>query len=265
MGVLPTATTSAEPLWIPFRIAAGARVDADPRETHFEELRRLTTDGAAGAPVWDEQGSLLRFVSPGACHAVVTIDLANGRVSRVEHAEPLASLIGTDAHVPTGCAPPSSLAPEAIAPVAPVSLGGVTNPEAWPTFTRDHRALAWQAPRAGSSDAALDIFIGAANGTRPRSLTRDGMTNINPTFCKDGRHLVFASDRDATAKGAALALHVIEPDGPLTSTGAPAIERISFGAGSERAPRFSPDGRWLAFLSSRGGRGLDLYVARWRD
>jgi len=268
MGSLPTAVTSAEPLWIPFRVHAGQRVARDPRETRFEELRRLTTDGKAGPPVWDDSGATLRYVSPADCHAVVAVDLATGGVSQVRHETRLASLVGSDSHIPTGCketradANPS---PRAIEPPSPVSLSGITNPDAWPTYAPDHAALAWQAPRQGSSNAAFDVFVAAPNGARPRAVTRDGLTNINPTFTHDGRQLVFASDRDATASGAALALYVVAPDGPGHANGGPLVLRVSWGTGDERAPRFSSDGRWLAFLSSRGGSGLDLYVARWRD
>ena len=45
LGVLPTAVTTAEPLWIPERILAGAPHEADARESRLAELRRLTSPG----------------------------------------------------------------------------------------------------------------------------------------------------------------------------------------------------------------------------
>ena len=46
MGLLPSATTTAEPSWVPFGIRAGRSVESDARETRLVELRQLTFDGA---------------------------------------------------------------------------------------------------------------------------------------------------------------------------------------------------------------------------
>ena len=82
--------------------------------------------------------------------------------------------------------------------------------------------------------------------------------------------MIFASDMDAAPPSGGRApnfdLYVIDPDGPATATGGPAVERVTFAEGFDSSPRFSPDGRYLAFTSSlRGGEpgATNVFVARW--
>jgi Tol biopolymer transport system component len=96
-------------------------------------------------------------------------------------------------------------------------------------------------------------------------VTFDGRGNGQPAFFPDSRQLIFASDRDSTAAAPRLALYRTDPEGPVVASGGTRIERITFAEGDDAAPVFSPDGRWLAFLSSRAGAGMDLYLARWRE
>ena len=267
LGALPTAVTTAEPLWIPFRVHAGRAVSLEPRESHFTELRRLTSDGHAGLPLWAPSGAELRYVNRADCRTIETIDLETGRTSRVTQATALESLVTADTLTATECdGAPSAHAttsPHALHGTAPVSLGGITNPHAMPTLSPDHALLSWQAHIEGGADGSTAIFLSAANGARPRQVSHDGLINAHPTFTKDGRRIVYSSDRDSVPNASTFALYLTEPEGPVTASGAARVERLTFG--DDRAPRFSPDGRWLAFLSSRGGNGTDLYVARWLD
>jgi Tol biopolymer transport system component len=273
MGALPTAVTSAEPLWVPFRVLAGKGVERDLREAHFGELRRITTGGMGGAPTWASDGRSLRFVAPNDCRVLVTVELDSGRVKRTEHAAPLESLVTEDGLLEAECERATTAETRAAAKVlpaaeptallapAPVAIGGITNPRSRPTFSHDHVWVAWQGRADGSAEGTSAIFLSTASAARARVVTRDGRVNVHPTFTRKGR-VLYASDRDAAPGGSSLALHLVDPDGPATASGGPRVERVSWGSG-ERAPRFSPDGDWLAFLSTRGGGGWDIYVARW--
>lgn len=125
-------------------------------------------------------------------------------------------------------------------------------------------------------------------------LTRDDYDDIEPDVSRDGRWIVFASDRGERGGRYSLFRMALESsgDGPAAAVpaspeaGAPSvayasldpsdpavtaqpagaglragqIQRLSDSpAGDDRQPVISPDGRWVAFRSTRGGTS-DLYV-----
>jgi Tol biopolymer transport system component len=86
LGQLPTAVTTAEPSWLPFRVAAGKPVQQDPREVHLTDLRQLTFDGKAGAATWSPDGRRLLYeaTQPGtSCSRIDQLDLDTGRIDRL--------------------------------------------------------------------------------------------------------------------------------------------------------------------------------------
>lgn len=326
MGILPTAVTTAEPLWIPFRVRAGKAVDADPRETHFAELRRLTTDGSAGAPVWDPGGAKLLHLPSATCRSIAIVDLAAGTADELPMKGPLNSLApaqglafsqcsGAAADI-TPCWPAAGLVGqtatmpldlfacelaraddgqlEALPGVYGLAATGdgkhvafaskrdgdveiylagsngagveritrFPGPDTAPRISADASSIVWQA-RHGKEEEQ-QVWIAGLHGARPRQLTRDGRNNAQPAFCPDSRQVIYASDRDSADKPPHLSLYRIDPDAPAGPGGAPRVERITYADGIDAAPAFSPDGHWLAFVSSRGG-AMDLYVARWKE
>jgi TolB protein len=323
MGALPSAVTSAEPLWIPFRVRAGKGVDADPRETHFAELRRLTFDGNAGQPVWGADGARILAADAASCRGIATIDLASGDVTRPAepYAAPINSFAGAgetqarckaaDSEV-SPCWPAAALVARTatllsdtfacdvyvgnkqvaagygltatadgsrIAFVQKSKAGlelfaaasdgsgaarvaEVADVNVAPRFSPDGTSLAW-AHRG--KEGELHVWLAGANGARPRQVTQGGKNDTQPAFFPDSRQLIYASDRDSTGSPPKFSLYRIDPEAPATAGGGAHVERITFAEGVDAAPVFSPDGKWLAFLSSRAGQGMDLYVARWRD
>src|SRR5262245_10472397 len=86
IGQMPTASTTAEPQWIPWRPRAGQAVDADPREKHFSELRQLTFGGDNAEAYFSADGHKLILQSTrdgNACDQIYTLDLESGETKLV--------------------------------------------------------------------------------------------------------------------------------------------------------------------------------------
>ncbi|TCN42958.1 Tol biopolymer transport system component [Kribbella orskensis] len=102
-----------------------------------------------------------------------------------------------------------------------------------PTVSPDGRWLAFRALNA--------LWLAATSGRgQPRKLVADGYFNSDPDFSPDGKKLLYASDRDGTAD---LWLHDL-------ATGADT--KLSSLPGAQTAPRFSPDGRQVAYQDQDG-------------
>ncbi len=150
------------------------------------------------------------------------------------------------------------------------------------SFSRDGTKLVWHAEQL-SGDAAeaykeqlargsveprsLVIMMASADGARPRVISKLGHFNMTPAFLGDSRRVVFASDRDSPADRPAprFDLYLVDPDGPATSSGGPRVDRLTYFADFDGAPRISPDGNWIAFTSSRFAGdpgGTNVFVAR---
>ena len=147
-------------------------------------------------------------------------------------------------------------------------------------YSADGASLVWQAEPA-IDDSAIDanarsggvlprhaphelvVVIAGSLGQRRRVLFAGGRYNITPSFMSDSRHVVFSSDYDAADDNAAspsFELYKIAP-------GDEQPERITYSPGFDAEPTVSPDGRYLAFTSSRGSSdpaGSNVFIARLR-
>jgi TolB protein len=111
---------------------------------------------------------------------------------------------------------------------------------------------------------ALELMLVRPDGSERRQLTRLGHANFAPSFFPDDARVIFSSNHhDPTTRERAgnFDLFAIGADGE-------GLERITTYAGFDSFPMFSPDGRFLAFASNRGGTAegeTNLFVAQWRD
>src|SRR5262249_55589983 len=99
-GVLPSAVTSAEPLWIPFSLNAGQAFPDDPREERLFAVRRLTFDGASGKPRWAADGQSLVYETGGAkggCRQLARVRLVDGQTTPVVTGALASTRFGTPA------------------------------------------------------------------------------------------------------------------------------------------------------------------------
>jgi dipeptidyl aminopeptidase/acylaminoacyl peptidase len=97
----------------------------------------------------------------------------------------------------------------------------------------------------------LLLFTGEAAPAQKRAFTIEDFYRVSSVsdlqLAHDGKSLVFVVSTTDLGR-AARATHIwrIDPEG-----GVP--EQLTFGEKEENAPRFSPDGKWIAFVTSRDG------------
>ncbi len=108
----------------------------------------------------------------------------------------------------------------------------------------------------------LQIWIMDADGSHKVQLTHNSAANFAPSFCPDGKQIIFASNiADTSRVPMDFDLYVVNLDG----TG---LERVTYSSGFDGFPMFSPDGKTLVFVSSRGSTSLyetNIFVADWRE
>jgi TolB protein len=139
-------------------------------------------------------------------------------------------------------------------------VGEVSGEIVSPTWSADGKKIAFS--------IGHDIFLMNANGTREINLTNDPeVRNYWPAFYPSGRKIVSSSSQPG---GSELDLYSLSFDAAGMATGPPT--RLTT-PGNEREPAVSPDGKKVAFISSRGftiddagnynwGNYFEIYVMR---
>lgn len=158
-----------------------------------------------------------------------------------------------------------------------------------PMFSPDGTRIAFTSNRDGNPE----IYVATVDGSNVRRLTNHPNIDVTPTWSPSGTQIAFTSDR-----GGVPSVYVVGVDGlglrKLTSehsdraTWSPApyneiayaartgpgydikvleiasgnIRQITFGEGSNESPAWAPNGRHLAFTSTRAGRTQVFTVAR---
>lgn len=116
-----------------------------------------------------------------------------------------------------------------------------------PVWTPDSRRLVYRNNQTGS----WNLYWRPADGSGPEERLTTGPVNEIPVSCSPNGQ-VLAFERLSSATG--FDIYTVSFDGnrePRPSVTSPA---------TERAPQFSPDGRWVAYASDESA-GLQVYVA----
>jgi TolB protein len=164
--------------------------------------------------------------------------------------------------------------------------------ENWtPAWSPDGTRIAFASSRDGNSE----IYVANRDGTNVRRITNNPAIDISPTWSPNGTEIAFTSDRSGSPQ-----IYTVSADGlsaaqRLTSesycdrpTWSPApfneiafasrtgpgfdikvievatrqVRQLTFGEGTNESPSFAPNGRHLAFTSTRSGRSQIFVMAR---
>jgi TolB protein len=163
-----------------------------------------------------------------------------------------------------------------------------------PAVSPDGTRIAFASTREGNGN--FDIYVMNRDGSNVRRLTTNPAADVSPTWSPSGTQIAFTSDRLGTGSPE---VFIMDADGlnqrQLTHEGyadrptwSPApyneiaytartgpgndikiidvasreVRRITFGEGTNESPAFSPNGRHLAFMSTRNGKSQIFTVAR---
>ncbi len=144
-------------------------------------------------------------------------------------------------------------------------------------FSADGKLITWRAayPKTAADTAdyrrllaqrlvrpaALELWVANADGSAARQITNLGGANWAPSFFRDDRRIIFASNYE-DPKGGNFDLYKINVDG----TG---LEKITTSTEFDGFPMFSPvDGKKLVWASSRHGKEsgeINLFIADWKE
>lgn len=107
----------------------------------------------------------------------------------------------------------------------------------------------------------MEIMLIRPDGSERRQVTKLGKASFAPYFFPDDQRIIFASNHlDTSREGRGFDLFACDLYGRN-------IERVTTYELFDSFPMFSPDGRWLAFASNRGGshpHETNLFIAEWR-
>ena len=104
----------------------------------------------------------------------------------------------------------------------------------YPTLSRDGKLVAYSSDRAGNG--SLDIWLQQIGGREAIQLTHEAEDDTDPSFSPDGTRIVYRSEKDG---GGIYVVQTLGGDPILLAPGG-------------RNPRYSPDGKWIAYWTGRG-------------
>jgi TolB protein len=225
LGLIPSASTTAKPEWIPFTVRAGKPVQADTKERHLTELRQLTFGGENAEAYWSPDGKklILQSTREGSeCDQEFVLDLETSETKRISSGKGRTTC--GYFFYPKGEKILYSSTEDANAACPPKpdrSLGYV-----WPLDP-------------------YDIYVSNPDGSDKRLLMGGTGYDAEATMAFDGSRIVFTSSRDGD-----LELYTMKPDGTD-------VRRITNTPGYDGGAFFSPDSTKLVWRASRP-EGKDL-------
>ncbi len=161
-----------------------------------------------------------------------------------------------------------------------------------PVWSPDGTRIAFSSTREGNGN--FEIYVANRDGSNVKRITNHPAADITPTWAPSGTQIAFTSDRTGTPQ-----VYVVGSDGlglrQITResyadrpTWSPApynevafaarsgpgfdikilelatgqVRQLTFGEGTNESPAFAPNGRHLAFMSTRAGKSHIFTVSR---
>lgn len=122
-------------------------------------------------------------------------------------------------------------------------------------FSSDGKKIVWR--HFSEDGATAEIFTMNVDGTGKTQVTHLGAMSWAPYFYPSGDYLIFATNLQGFAN---FELYLVD------SAGRSAPVRVTFTDGFDSLPVFSPDGKSLAWTSSRtASKQPQIFVADWND
>jgi Tol biopolymer transport system component len=122
-----------------------------------------------------------------------------------------------------------------------------------PFFSPDGRRIVWR--RFDEQGLIADVWTMNLDGTDPRQITDFGSMSWAPYIHPSGQYLLFATNKLGFEN---FEVYMVDVDGRKEPV------RVTYSDGFDGLPVPSPDGRQLAWTSSRGGgREGQIFLAQW--
>jgi serine/threonine-protein kinase len=131
-----------------------------------------------------------------------------------------------------------------------------TGQDRQPVWTPDGRRIVFSSDRA--KPGVTNLYWVNADGTgEVTRLTESSQSQVGTSWHPSGRFLAFMEFRTASE----LDLMILPMDGDAVRSWTPGKPTVFLRSPAIKVlPAFSPDGRWIAYVSNEAGGPLDLYV-----
>ncbi|HTJ82505.1 MAG TPA: hypothetical protein VL400_12350 [Polyangiaceae bacterium] len=264
LGEIPSAVTTAEPEWLPPRVRSGKAEEADAREPHLTELRRLTEGYDIDELAFALDAKLLVLVgrAPGSkLTALFGVDLAKGTVEPLDTPNERAlglSVNGRGDEALVVLAPAAAGAPPRIEDVSAAAIfAKAFGKAAPPAFTAGPLTISRAALAPDGSSAyfvarsndgpGLGLFASSRGaGPAGRALV-SGLAEVTPAVSPDRAYVAFV--RDASGGQQSLVMASIEGRSPRELAAGARFASVAF----------HPSGERVVYGSDRDREAFELY------